>query len=124
LKNGRAFVPFELKVKLKKGMRVGKNQITSVSDNIDFDTGLYEVRVSGKASGESYARDSMNGIFIPRMAVHGGTVWIDSNSVAVSRKVVVAASDMDRVLISSGLSDGDLIIVSSVANLKDGVKVK
>ncbi|MDR0319803.1 MAG: hypothetical protein LBH81_03650 [Rickettsiales bacterium] len=124
LKSGRAFVPLEIKLRLKKGMAVSDEKITFISGNLDFDTGLYEVRVSGKLSGEHSAEEPSRGIFIPRSAVNDNFVWINSNGNAVRRKIRVAATDAERVLVAGGISDGEQLITSSTANLMDGVKVK
>ncbi|MCL2629775.1 MAG: hypothetical protein FWD33_03795 [Alphaproteobacteria bacterium] len=124
LRRGRAFVPQNVRDNLKVGMKVGNQKITSVSKNIDFNTGQFEVRVSGNLSGEFYAEEPMRGIFIPREAQSGGFVWIKDNGRAVRRKIKIAAQDADKILASSGIKEGELIIVSSTAALKDGDKVR
>ncbi|MDR0449145.1 MAG: hypothetical protein LBG89_01640 [Rickettsiales bacterium] len=124
LKNGRAFVPLDVKIRLKKGMSVGDQKITSISNNIDFDTGMYEVRVSGNLVGEFNATEPASGIFIPREAASDGIAWVAEDGEARPRKIRIAAMDAESILVAGGLLDGDMLIVSSSHLLYDGLKVK
>jgi hypothetical protein len=121
VKNGRAYVSANRRSKFVVGAQVGENgRITSVSDSIDMDTGLYVVRVSG-ASGDVFAMRRVTGIFVPNAAVQpDGTILIADGDVAVARSVAVVAADADQAVVR-GLNDGDRIILSKVA---PGAKIK
>jgi hypothetical protein len=125
VRNGRAFVLGVVAARLKVGMNVGKYKITFVSNSVDFDTGMFEVRISSKVSGEFYAMEPETGIFIPRSAAIGDdTVWVANNGVSEMRKIKIFGKDADKLLVKSGLKIGDLLIVSATSNLVDGIKVK
>jgi len=62
---------------------------------------------------------------IPRHALReGGTVWVFADGVLRLRPVEVARADRERAYISSGLEDGDQVIVSSLDAITDGMKVR
>lgn len=99
---------------LRSGMKIGGGEITSVSNNIDLDTGLYVVRMRGAADGLQFAEYRGHGFFVPAYAVRDGAVMVVNDGVAARRDVVVSRMDNDVAMISSGLNDGDMVILSNV----------
>ncbi|MCF0173191.1 MAG: efflux RND transporter periplasmic adaptor subunit [Bacteroidales bacterium] len=75
-----------------------------------------------------FSTENTSGILVPRSAIVGGLrssmVYIYDNGTAVERPVVLGEMVGDRVEILSGLSDGDIIIVSGIMNVSDGTPVK
>jgi RND family efflux transporter MFP subunit len=63
--------------------------------------------------------------WLPRSAVHeGDTVYIvDEESRIRFRKVEIARYDRDDVLVSSGLENGEMIVVSTMKIVTEGMKV-
>ncbi len=61
---------------------------------------------------------------IPRSALHMGSVWIFDKGKLRFRKVDVARSIGDKVIISSGLKDGDSVIISHLDAVTDGMSVR
>lgn len=114
VKNGRAYVSANRRSKFAVGNTVGENgKITSVSNNVDLDTGLYVIRVSG-ASGDVLASRKLTGVFVPNAAVQtDGTVLIVDGDIAVARPITIVASDADNSVVR-GLNDGDVVILSKV----------
>lgn len=103
------------------GQRVGDGKIVSVSQNINLDTGMYVIKTSGASDGLQYVEYTRNGYFVPVSAVIDGKVYVYENGVATSRHVIVAHSDANTALITQGLRDGNIIILS---NVSDGEKVR
>ena len=121
VKNNRAYVSGQRASMLRPGQRIGNGKITSVSRGLDLDTGMFMVRTSGVDDGLHYAEFSAHGYFIPLYAISDGTVMVSENGVANMRKVSVARQDSETAYVTSGLKDGDIIILSRVDS---GVKVK
>lgn len=119
--NNRALVSGARVGVLKPGQKIGNGKIVSVASGIDYDTGMHAVRTSGVADGLNYAEYQVSGYFVPSYAIKQDTVYVMENGVAVARTVHVANSDAENSVITSGLHDGDVIILSNVA---DGTKVK
>jgi RND family efflux transporter MFP subunit len=63
--------------------------------------------------------------WLPRSAVHdGNTVYIvDSESRIRFRRIDIARYDRNDVLVSSGLDDGDLVVVSALKIVTEGMEV-
>ncbi len=62
---------------------------------------------------------------IPRYAIHDGDkVWVYDDGALDIRTVRVLRSDLDRALVGSGLSAGELVIVSSIDAVTDGMAVR
>ena len=63
---------------------------------------------------------------IPRSALHqGNVVWVvDRDGLLHYRKVEVARIDGERVQISSGLNDGEQVVISPIKTVTDGMKVR
>lgn len=62
---------------------------------------------------------------IPRHAVReGGGVWVAEDGTLRVREIEVLRSDRQQTLVSSGLGHGDLVIVSAIDAVTDGMKVR
>ncbi len=105
----------------RTGQKVGDGKISSVSQNIDLDTGMYVIKMTNVANGLQYVEYTRNGYFVPIHAVVDENVFVYDNGKAALRKVIVAHSDADVALITQGLRDGDIVILSKVS---DGEKVR
>ncbi len=105
----------------RAGQRVGPGQIKSVSQKINLDTGMYVIKTVNVPDGLQYVEYTRNGYFVPVYAVVDAQVFVYENGHAALRKVVVAHSDADVALITQGLHDGDIVILSKVS---DGEKVR
>ena len=121
IRHNRAMVSGARAHLLRAGMRVGDGQIVSVSSGIDLDTGMYVVHTRGVADGLQMAEFVGTGYFIPLSAVNNGVVMVVRDGVAVRTPVHVTRADADTALVAEGLADGDMVIVSHVA---DGAKVQ
>lgn len=99
----------------RAGQKVGDGKIASVSQNINLDTGMYVIKTTGVADGLQYVEYNRNGYFVPISAVVDSNVFVYENGVATLRKVIVAHSDADMALITQGLHDGDVVILSKVS---------
>ena len=114
VKNNRAYVSAARAQKLRAGQKIGDGKITSVSSNIDYDTGMYIVRTTGVSDGLQMAEFTTTGHFVPLYAITDGSVFVIENGVATVRNVNVARQDSENAYIASGLRDGDIVILSSV----------
>lgn len=114
VKNNRAYVTASRASMLRAGQRVGTGKITSVSSNIDYDTGMYVVRTTGVADGLQFAEFTTNGHFVPLYAITDGAVMVAVDGIAVLRDVKIARQDSENAYITSGLNDGDIVILSAV----------
>ena len=120
VKNNRAYVSGARANLLRAGMKIDGGEIVSVSSNIDLDTGMHVVRTRGVADGQHMAQFRTNGYFIPVSAIDNGAVYVVRDGMAVRTPVTIARQDMDTAYITSGLNDGDVVILSRVA---DGARV-
>jgi RND family efflux transporter MFP subunit len=70
--------------------------------------------------------ETLHGVVpIPRHALReGGTVWVFSDGALHLRPVEVARADREHAFISSGLAEGDQVIVSSLDAVTDGMTVR
>lgn len=114
VKNNRAYVSGARMRRIAPGMRVGDGQIVSVSSTIDLDSGMHVVQTSGVADGQHMAAFRAHGYFVPVDAVRDNAVLVVRDGVAVSVPVTVARSDAEYAYITSGLNDGDVVILSHV----------
>ena len=121
VQNNRAYVSGDVAANLKAGQRIGNGQIVSVSRKLDLDTGRFVVRTSGVSDGLQFAQFTTTGHFIPLYAINNGTVMVAQDGIAVSRDITVARQDAENAYVTSGLNDGDVIILSSVSA---GTKVR
>lgn len=121
VENNRAYVTGGRVGLFRTGQKVGNGKIASVSQHINLDTGMYVIKTSGVENGLQYVEYTRNGYFVPVYAIVGENVFVYENGQAVVRKVIVAHSDADVALITQGLHDGDMVILSKVS---DGEKVR
>ena len=120
VKGNRAVVSASRINKFKVGDRIDNGAIESVSHSIDLDTGMYVIRTRGVSDGTHMVKSAHDGYFVPLYAVSGNSVMVVVDGKAARRDVVVSRTDADNALITSGLSDGDAVILS---NVTDGQKV-
>lgn len=123
VQNNRAYVSGARAGLLRAGMRVGTGEIVSVATNIDLDTGMHVVRTRGVPDGMQFAEFRATGYFIPVSSVSNNAVYVLRDGVAVRTPVTVSRQDTDTAYITSGLNDGDIVILSRV-NDGDKVNVK
>ncbi len=121
VRGNRALVSGARASLFRAGQKIGNGEIVSVSSNIDLNTGMYGVRTRGVADGLNFAETKISGYFVPAYAVTNGTVFVLSDGHAQIRNVRVARIDADNAVITSGLNDGDIVILS---NVSDGEKVQ
>jgi len=76
-----------------------------------------DVRISGRTLDEV--------VSVPRYAVReGGQVWVFADGRLQIRDVTVLRAGRQQTLISSGLAEGDLVIISSLDAVTDGMTVR
>lgn len=121
VEKNRAYVTSGRVGLFRAGQKIGDGKIVSVSHNINLDTGMYVIKTANVADGLQYVEYTRNGYFVPVGAVVDNNVFVYENGTAVLRKVIVAHSDADVALITQGLHDGDIVILSKVS---DGEKVR
>lgn len=121
VKSNRAYVASGRAHKFGAGQHVAGGVIVSVSPDIDLDSGMHVVRTRGVADGLQYAEFRATGHFVPVYAVNNGVVMVADGDIARARDVVVARQDADNALVSSGLNDGDVVILTHVS---DGEKIQ
>jgi hypothetical protein len=99
VQNGRALVSAGRAHKFAVGDMIhGKDaKITYISPNVDLDTGMFIVRVSGNVSGNVFVRKKYTGFFLPADAV-------------LPDGARMVARDGER-MVAAGLRDGDKVIV-------------
>lgn len=116
IEKNRAYVTGNRVGLFRTGQKIGDGKIASVSQNIDLDTGMYVIKTKNVPDGLQYVEYTRNGYFVPVYAVVDGNVFVSENGVATLRKVIVAHSDADVALITQGLHDGDIVILSKVSS--------
>lgn len=121
VRNNRAYVSAAHARQLRAGQKIGNGKIVSVSGGVDFDSGMYIVRTSGVDDGLQYAEFAAYGYFVPTYAVNSDSVFVAVDGVATLRSVKVSRQDSDNAFITSGLNEGDIIILSQV---EEGTKVQ
>lgn len=121
VKSNRAYVASGRAHKFGAGQHVAGGVIVSVSPDIDLDSGMHVVRTRGVADGLQYAEFRATGHFVPVYAVNNGVVMVVDGNIARARDVVIARQDAENALISSGLNDGDVVILTRVS---DGEKIQ
>jgi hypothetical protein len=121
VENNRAYVTGNRVGLFRAGQKIGDGKIASVSQKIDLDTGMYVIKTTNVPNGLQYVEYTRNGYFVPVYAVVDENVFVYENGIATLRKVIVAHSDADVALITQGLHDGDIVILSKVAS---GEKVR
>lgn len=121
IRNNRAYISGARVALIRPGQKIGDGVVVSVADGINLDTGMHAVRTRGVADGLQYAEFRADGYFVPVYAVKNGVVFVAQDNVAVARPVSVARTDADTAYITSGLADGDMVILSQIA---DGDKIQ
>lgn len=121
IQNNRGYVSAARVGKFAAGQKIGNGQITSVASRIDLDTGMYIVRTRGADNGTQYAEYVANGFFVPVYAITNNAVFVARDGIADKVTVTVARQDADNALITSGLNNGDIVILSDIT---DGAPVK
>ncbi len=114
IKNNYAYVSGARVHDFKPGQTVGDCKIISVSHKIDLDTGMHVIRTSKCMDGLQYAESKKNGFYVPVSAIHGNNVYVVENGIAKIREIVIENQDAQNALIKSGLSAGDIVILSNV----------
>ena len=76
-----------------------------------------DIRISG--------RTLQDVVSVPRHAIHdGGRVWVFDDGRLDVRDVEIVREDRQQTLIASGLEDGDLVIVSALDAVTDGMTIR
>jgi len=76
-----------------------------------------DIRISG--------RTLQDVVSVPRHAIHdGGRVWVFDDGRLDVRDVEIVREDRQQTLITSGLEDGDLVIVSALDAVTDGMTIR
>ena len=76
-----------------------------------------DVRIAGRTLSQV--------VSVPRHAIHDGrSVWVYNDGKLGVREVEIVREDRQQTLISSGLEDGDLVIVSSLDAVTDGMTIR
>jgi multidrug efflux pump subunit AcrA (membrane-fusion protein) len=74
---------------------------------------------------EIYGSTLAEVVMLPRHAIReGGDVWVYADEVLEIREVSVMRSDHDHAYVSSGLADGERVIISSLDAVTDGMAVR
>ena len=121
VKNNRALVSSSRVSKFRNGQKVGNGTIVSVSNNIDLDSGMHVIMTRGVSDGLNYAESKSTGFFIPVYAVDENSVMIVKDGIAQKNDVRILDQDSENAVVASGLSNGDIVILSKVGQ---GEKVK
>lgn len=122
VKDNRAHVSAARAENLSAGQRLGKGTIASVSHRVNLNTGMYLVRTAGVSDGLQFAEFSADGHFVPLYAIKNNQVFVAENGVATVRDIVVSRQDSENAFVSSGLNDGDIVILSAI-NAGDKVQI-
>ncbi|MCL2748940.1 MAG: hypothetical protein FWE50_02590 [Alphaproteobacteria bacterium] len=114
IKDNRAFVSHSRIRKFGVGQRIGAGHIISVSSKLDLDTGMYLIKTANVEDGEQFAEAKYTGFFIPIYAVTDSTVMVLENGIVALREVKIMNQDAEWILVSHGLNDGDIVVLSKV----------
>ena len=121
IKNNKAYVSSARVKMFRANQTVGNCKIISVSKELDLYTGMHVIKTSKCDDGLQYVQIKGYGFFVPVSAMHGNVVYVANSGVARAVNVVIGGRDLNNVLITSDLQDGDNIILS---NVKDNQKIK
>jgi multidrug efflux pump subunit AcrA (membrane-fusion protein) len=62
---------------------------------------------------------------IPRFAIHeGNQVWLFNDGTMEIREIEILRADRERALVGSGLGDGDLVVLTSLDAVTDGMALR
>jgi RND family efflux transporter MFP subunit len=74
---------------------------------------------------EIEGRSLDSAVVLPRTSLHyGDVVWVVSDGQLVFRKVKVARTESDLVVIESGLDEGEQVVTTPLRTVTDGMKVR
>lgn len=118
IKNNIAYVSSDRIYKFAQGQIIDSGKIIFVSKNIDLDSGMFRIKTSGVSDGMHFVKIQKTGLFIPIQAVSNGFVMMSKNGIATKQKIVISDQDSKQVLVSSGLDNGDIIILSPVEEVR------
>ena len=82
---------------------------------------MHVIKTKGVSDGLHYAEYQNAGYLVPVYAVKGDKVFVAKDGKAVLQDVTIIRQDADNALITSGLNDGDDVILSKV---EDGQKIR
>ena len=72
-----------------------------------------------------FGRTLADAVAVPRYAVHdGNTIWVFSDGAMDIREVEIARSDREFALVTSGLGSGDLIVLTPLDAVTDGMALR
>ena len=114
--DNRGYVSSMRVARFKPGQKItGGGEVVSVSASLDLDTGMHVVRTRGANNGAHTVEIRENGFYVPTDAVKNGTVFVVRDGVAHAVSINVVRGDGEHTMIS-GVSDGDVIITSHIAD--------
>lgn len=119
--DNRGYIAASRVERIATGQKIGDGEIISVSYKIDLDSGMHIVRTQNVSDGLQYAEYVSDGFLVPIYAVTNDTVMVARDGIAYARLVTVARTDATNALVTFGLQDGDIVILSDVS---DGARVK
>lgn len=113
-------------------------RITFISEKGD-DSHNYAVEITMKNSGKHPLKagtfvtvninfsDNMEHLYIPRTALQGSSkaasVYVVENNMAILKNITIESSEGNYLMVKSGLSDGDKIVIAGQINLENGKQV-
>lgn len=114
--DNRGYVSGMRVARFKPGQKItGGGEVVSVSTSLDLDTGMHIVRTRGATNGAHTVEIRENGFYIPTDAVKNGTVFVVRDGVAHAVSIDIVRGDGEHTMIT-GVSDGDIIITSHIAD--------
>jgi tRNA-binding EMAP/Myf-like protein len=141
---GYAYLPEAIQKKIKPGQLIFKGdkddlsvgEVVKVAKEIDLDTGLYFIKVklkenifnSKKREVVYINRETLKDVIcLPREVVnsrdHQNFVWVIEGDKAKKKIVKIAKRDGYGVIIQSGLSEGERVVLEGYTMLSEGDKV-
>ncbi len=119
--NNRGYISSMRVGRFKPGQKItGGGEVVSVSQSLDLDTGMHVIRTRGATNGAHTVEIHEKGFYVPTDAIKNGTVFVVRDGVARAVLVNVIRGDGKNTMIT-GVSDGDIVITSHIA---DGNLVK
>jgi RND family efflux transporter MFP subunit len=98
-------------------IEVSDPYVTSAGKPALLPGSFVDVRIAGRTLSQV--------VSVPRHAVHDGqSVWVFESGKLGLREVEIVREDRQQTLISSGLEDGALVIVSSLDAVTDGMTIR
>lgn len=119
--NNRGYISSMRVGRFKPGQKItGGGEVVSVSQSLDLDTGMHVIRTRGATNGAHTVEIHEKGFYVPTDAIKNGTVFVVRDGVAHAVSINVVRGDGKKTMIT-GVSDGDIVITSHIA---DGNLVK